>query len=176
MPAAEKSGEKCMMGKKSDEMYMTAAKKAEQFFLAGYNCAQSVLMAFDDYTGMDEKTAAKFASSFGGGLGRLREVCGAFSGLCMALGLIYGDYPPEDREGKRRQYAIVQALAGQFKEQNGALRCADLLQLPGCSDPTPDRRSDAYYKKRPCARIVFDTARLLEEYLLQHGQDEKKEA
>ena len=106
---------------------MTHAEKAEAYFRQGYNCAQSVLLAFGDMTGLDDETALRVSSSFGGGLGRLREVCGAVSGACMVLGLVKGYTDPDDREGKRAQYRLVQEFAERFREQNGSIVCRELL-------------------------------------------------
>lgn len=148
-------------------------EKAYQLFLQGYNCAQSLFCAFYDEVGLDEKTARSFSSSFGGGMGRLREVCGALSGAFMVLGLKYGDYPPEDQEAKARHYRRIQEFAALFREQNDAILCRELLGLrQGADDPTPEKRSEAYYQKRPCPRIVANTADLLAEYLQK--EDAKK--
>ncbi|MBO7679708.1 MAG: C_GCAxxG_C_C family protein [Thermoguttaceae bacterium] len=142
------------------------AQKAKAFFEQGYNCAQSVLLAFGDKTGLADADAARFASSFGGGIGRLREVCGAFSGMCMALGMISGCADPADAEGKKAQYQVIQNLAGQFRDANGSIVCRELLGLTQkCSEPTPEKRTEGYYRKRPCGDLVAFAAGLLDREL-----------
>ncbi len=142
---------------------------AENFFSEGYNCAQSVLLAFADELGIDADTAAAISSPFGGGMGRLREVCGAVSGMFMALGCRYGKYSPDDAESKKQQYADVQELARNFEEKNGSIVCRELLGLEGKSAPTPEKRTSEYYKKRPCRELVGDAAEIFAEYLQKSG-------
>ena len=141
--------------------------KAAELFLSGYNCAQSVAVAFCDVTGMDEKTAARMASSFGGGMGRLREVCGAVSGMILVLGFLYGYDTPGDNEGKKHLYTDIQALAHAFQDQIGSYICRDILKNPA-SDPNPSPRTAEYYKQRPCARMVCLAGRLLDQYIENH--------
>ena len=142
-------------------------KIAEELFRKGYNCSQSVLMAFGDITGLDEDTAAKIASSFGGGIGRMREVCGAVSGAAMVLGLVRGYSDPDDREAKKAHYALVRAFADRFRELNGSIICRELLAgvdtIPGGD---PEARTHAYYKKRPCPDLVRQAAEILDEMLI----------
>ena len=139
---------------------------AEQNFKKGYNCAQSVLLAFGDVTGLDENTAAMISSSFGGGLGRLREVCGAVSGAAMVLGLVRGYSDPDDREDKKEHYHRVQEFAERFKEQNGSIICRELLSgVQTAEGKTPEARTDAYYKKRPCAALCRCAAHILDEMI-----------
>lgn len=139
---------------------------AEQNFRSGYNCAQSVVLAFSDVTGLDDKTAAMLASSFGGGLGRMREVCGAVSGAAMVLGLVKGYSDPEDREEKKAHYARVQEFARRFKEKNGSIICRELLAGVQTSEGgTPEARTDAYYEKRPCALLCRQAAEILQKML-----------
>lgn len=141
-------------------------EKAKENFLAGYNCAQSVFLAFCDETGLEPETAAKLASSFGGGMGRLREVCGAVSGMFLAAGMIKGYSEPADQEGKRAQYELVQNLAKEFEKKNGSIICRELLGLDQKHDsPDPSARTPEYYQKRPCAELVADAAELLERIL-----------
>lgn len=142
---------------------MDRKEKAAQYFLSGYNCAQSVAMAFADLIEMDEKTAARIASGFGGGIGRLREVCGAVSGMVMVASYLYG-YDTPDQAQQATCYQMVQSLAEQFKAENGSIICRDILKNPP-SDPTPSPRTAEYYAKRPCARMVMAAARILEEYI-----------
>ena len=146
---------------------MEHSKKAAELFLKGYNCAQSVVLAFSDVTGMDDSAMAKLASPFGGGMGRMREVCGAVSGMYIVLGLIYGYDSAEEKEGKKRLYSEVQALANAFRTQNGSIICREILKNPS-SDPTPTQRTEEYYASRPCVRMVEAAARLLDEFLASH--------
>ena len=140
---------------------------AAELFLEGFNCAQAVAVAFTDVTGMDKKEAAKLAAPFGGGMGRMREVCGAVSGMFMVLGALYG-YDNSDADAKKKEtYQQVQELAAQFKEENGSIICRDLLKNPP-SDPNPSPRTAEYYAKRPCARMVMTAARLMDEFIGQH--------
>ena len=115
---------------------------------------------------MDEKTIAMMASGFGGGFGRLREVCGAVSGMVMVLGALEGDANPEDKMARLETYKKVQELVLKFKEQNGSFICRELIaaqeQTPS---PMPDDRTKEYYKKRPCVSLVGDAAEILENYL-----------
>lgn len=148
---------------------------AERYFLEGRGCCQAILTAFAPMLGIDEKTALRLASPFGGGMGRLREVCGVFTGCCMVLGLLYGDYDPRDQAKKTAQYKRVQDMAKAFKRVNGSIRCAELLGLPGASDPTPEARSAAYYKRRPCAACVRLGGEILDRYLATGSFEAKEE-
>ena len=140
---------------------------AAELFLQGYNCAQAVAVAFTDVTGMDKKEAAKLAAPFGGGMGRMREVCGAVSGMFMVLGVLYG-YDNSDAESTKKElYKQVQALAEKFREENGSIICREILKNPP-SDPNPSPRTAEYYAKRPCARMVMTAARLLDEFIAEH--------
>lgn len=141
--------------------------EAAELFLQGYNCAQSVAIAFSDVTGLDKGLSAKLASSFGGGMGRLREVCGAISGMLMVTGYLYGYDTPEEAEVKKGHYALVQQLAGQFREQAGSIICREILNNPP-SDPNPSPRTEAYYKTRPCTRMVMLAAQILDAYIAEH--------
>ena len=147
------------MGKRADRAYDN--------FKSGYNCAQAVFMAFCDKYSIDEETAAKLASSFGGGMGRMREVCGAFSGMLLVNSMETGTADSSDRETKAANYESVQKLAARFKEENGSLICRELLGLTRKQEESegaaPSERTPAYYKKRPCAEIVKSAALILEE-------------
>ena len=140
---------------------------AAELFLGGYNCAQAVAVAFCDKTGLKPEYAAKMTSSFGGGMGRMREVCGAVSGMLLVLGLLYGYDTPGDDVSKKAQYALVQELAGKFREEVGSIVCREILKNPP-SDPNPTPRTEEFYKMRPCARMVMLAAQLLEEYIAEH--------
>ena len=146
---------------------MDHGMKAAQLFLGGYNCAQSVAVAFCDVTGLEEDFAAKLASSFGGGMGRMREVCGAVSGMLMVAGLLYGYDVPGDDEVKRAHYQLVQHLAGQFREEAGSIVCREILKNPP-SDPNPTPRTAEFYAKRPCARMLVLAAEVLDAYIREH--------
>lgn len=135
---------------------------AAEYFLNGCNCAQSVLMAFVKDFGLDEKTALKMASVFGGGMGGQREVCGALSGMYMALGLKYGSVDPTDSSQKKKLYDQTKDLSAKFTEIHSSIICRDLLKTLA-SDSSPKQRDAKYYKERPCARFVADAARLLQE-------------
>lgn len=152
---------------------MTHAELAERYFREGYNCAQAVLLAFGDVTGLEDKTAARLASSFGGGLGRLREVCGAVSGASMVLGLCRGYSHPDDVQAKRAHYHLIQELARQFRAENGSIVCRELLSgvetVPGNN---PEARTGAYYRKRPCPQLVRQAAAITDR-LLNSPNDEK---
>ena len=145
---------------------MTRKEKAMEKFLEGYNCSQSVVFAFEDCLTIDVDTALKMASPYGGGMGRLREVCGSVSGMFMVLGFLKGYDDPKDSEGKKQLYTHVQELARRFEEENGSIVCRDLLGLSvKKEDATPSPRDDSYYKKRPCKELVGSAAEILEEYL-----------
>ena len=147
---------------------MDHATQAQAYFLEGYNCAQSVLLAFAPDLGLTKEDSARMASSFGGGMGRLREVCGAVSGMLMAAGALYGYTTPADDVVKGQHYTLVQELAGRFREVHGALTCRELLNRPGPESPIPDAFNAAVYASRPCARFVGTAARILEEYMAEH--------
>ena len=143
--------------------------RARDLFTSGYNCAQAVFLAYNDLYGLDEGSAAKLSSSFGGGLGRMREVCGAVSGMSMAAGLLYGYSSPDASSEKSEHYKRIQELAVEFKEQNGSIVCRELLGLPAGPDaPVASKRTDGFYKKRPCADLVYQAAAILEAYMAEH--------
>ena len=145
------------------------AQKAETLFKSGCNCSQAVLLSFADICGIDRKTALMISSSFGGGTGRLREVCGAFSGLCMAAGLLYGYDDVKDYNAKSEHYKRIQLLAEEFRKMNGSIICRELLGLNVKHDiHTPEKRTQEYYKKRPCSQICPVSAAILEAYISEH--------
>ena len=145
---------------------MTRKEKAMQSFLDGYNCSQCMMLAFEDYLTIDIDTALKIASPFGGGMGRLREVCGSVSGMFMVLGFVKGYNEPGDYEGKKELYEHIQELARRYEEANGSIICRDLLGLTvQKEEATPEKRTDEYYKKRPCAAKIGSAAEILEAYL-----------
>lgn len=153
---------------------MDHGMKAAELFLGGYNCAQSVAVAFCDVTGLDEKFTARMVSSFGGGMGRIREVCGAVSGMFFVLGLLYGYDTPGDDKSKMRLYTDVQALAAKFREQCGSIICREILNNPP-TDPNPSPRTAEYYKVRPCARLVLVAGQLMDEFIAAHPLEERHE-
>lgn len=145
---------------------MTHAEKARNYFLDGYNCAQSVFLAFTDLTGLDEKMALMISSSFGGGMGRLREVCGAVSGMFMAVGMLYGYCDPKASSEKTEHYKRIQELAAAFKERNSSIVCRDILgKIAEDKSFIPSERTEEYYKTRPCVKMVEDASEILDEYI-----------
>lgn len=146
---------------------MDRATKAAELFLEGYNCAQAVAVAFCDLTGLAPDVSAKLASSFGGGMGRLREVCGAVSGMLMVAGILYGYDNADAEETKKAHYTLVQELAGKFREENGSIICRDILKNPP-SDPAPSPRTAEYYAQRPCARMVYSAAKIMDDYIQEN--------
>lgn len=150
----------------------TRALKAKELFLEGYNCAQSVLCAYCDETGMDFEEAVKLASSFGGGMGRLREVCGAVTGMFMVTGLKYGYTSPNDDETKAKHYELIQSLAKRFKEDNGSIICRELLELGEADQgPVPDKRTADYYQHRRCAQLIENADKILDELIASKTTD-----
>ena len=134
---------------------MNHGEKAEKLFKEGFNCAQSVLCAFEDVTGFERETA-------------MREVCGAVSGAAMVLGLAKGYSDPGDFDAKKAHYALIQEFAARFKEQNGSIICRELLSGSGASSGfTPERRTDGYYQKRPCAELCRCAAEIVEGLLTE---------
>lgn len=146
---------------------MDRSEQAGQYFMEGYNCAQSIAVAFCDLFGMEKDAAARMASSFGGGMGRMREVCGAVSGMLLVAGILYGYHDPADLQGKKEHYTLVQELAGKFREQVGSIVCREILKNPP-SDPAPTPRTAEFYAKRPCVRMIMLAARILEDYIEAH--------
>ena len=145
---------------------MTKGEKAEALFLEGYNCAQAVFGAFCDDFGLDFETAMKLSSGFGGGMGRLREVCGAVSGMFMVFDMKHGYTSPTEKKKKKELYSHIQAMAKKFEAENGSIICKELLGLTDKkSDPTPDSRTSEYYQKRPCKELVKMAADIVDEYL-----------
>lgn len=141
-------------------------ERAKELFKSGYNCAQSVVLAYADIIELDPTLAATISASFGGGMGRLREVCGAVSGMSMVASFLAPSPSNSDPEAKRRNYALVQHFAEEFRSQNGSIVCRTLLGLE-CSkeSPEPSPRTEEYYKKRPCAELVGDAAQIIANYI-----------
>ena len=141
---------------------------AGELFMQGYNCAQAVFCAFCDVTGLEIDDAARMASSFGGGLGRMREVCGTVSGAALALGIVKGYSDPKDYSAKKAHYALVQEFARRFREENGSIVCRDLLAgIEVSPGGEPEARTPEFYRKRPCLNLAVSAARILEEMLAE---------
>jgi C_GCAxxG_C_C family probable redox protein len=142
------------------------AKQAQELFEKGYNCSQAIFAAFSDETGMEFETAIKISASFGGGMGRLREVCGAVSGMFLVAGAKYGYTDPEDKFAKDEHYRLIQCLAKKFQEREGTIICRELLgRDAGWDNPNSDERNRDYYNARPCTRFVVEAALILDEYI-----------
>ena len=143
------------------------ADKARELFNDGYNCSQAVLGAFAEDAGLDVKTALRLSAPFGGGMGRMREVCGGVSGMFMAIGLFFGYDEPDGVQAKKELYSYVRALADKFKESEGSIICREILKLQKDApmSPTPDARTAEYYAKRPCLRVVESADALAREFL-----------
>ena len=148
---------------------MDYGARAKALFESGYNCCQAVFLACTDELGLDTETRAKIASSFGGGMGGMRQVCGAVSGMLMALGLHQGYTDPKDKAGKAAQYEVIRALADEFKRENGSIICRELQGLDENFKPKPpEERTEAYYKKRPCGELCKCAADILGRYMDEH--------
>ena len=151
------------------------SEKAKELFKQGYNCSQSVLGVFCEELGMDFETAMKISSSFGGGIGRLREVCGTVSGALLALGMILGYSDPADPQAKAAHYSLVQEYARRFREKNESIVCRELLKdvvvTPGA---VPEPRTPEFYARRPCLRLAGEAAAILDEMLAEQLSTEKE--
>lgn len=156
-------------------MYEERIKRAVGFFKSGYNCSQSVVAAFADLYGFTEEQAFRMAASFGGGIGRMRQTCGAACGMFLLAGLETGAVRGEDREGKGRNYAVVQQLAEEFRKENGSIVCAELLGLDknGKKLPMPEERTEEYYRKRPCSMMVETAARIFARFLEENRDSQE---
>ena len=145
------------------------AKAKRLFKEEGYNCCQAVVLAYNDVFGIDDETAAALSSGFGGGMGRMREVCGSVSGMVMLAGLMAPAGDPSIKVDRTRNYALVQEMADEFKTLNGSIVCKELLGLvpmgsgaAACKEsPEPSDRTPEYYKKRPCEELVGIAARIV---------------
>lgn len=144
-------------------------ERARGYFTAGYNCAQAVVMAFDDVMGQSPEALARLAAPFGGGMGRMREVCGTVSGMAMLAGEICPSADPKNLEERKNNYALVQHFAERFRAENGDIVCRRLLGLEPMAERAetamPSERTAEYYKKRPCVEYVATAARIVAEYL-----------
>lgn len=158
-------------------------EKAVALFKEGYNCSQAVFVAYSDLYNIEEEVALKLSASFGGGMGRMREVCGAVSGMFFVAGLETGSIDAKDIEGKQRNYELVQKLAEEFKKNTGSIICKELLGLVPIGessqlkasefkDTKPEKRTETYYKKRPCIKLVEDAADIIERIILKQNFEE----
>ncbi len=142
------------------------AEKAVSLFMEGLNCSQAIFTAFADITGMDEELAKRLSSSFGAGMGRMREVCGTCSGMFMVVGILYGEGIELDDSLKTEHYKRIQYLAEEFRKEHETIICRDLLKgLAVTSTPTPEKRTEQYYKVRPCVKFVRTAAEIFDRYL-----------
>lgn len=157
-------------------------EKAKRLFKEeGYNCCQAVVLAYNDLFGIDDDTAAALSSGFGGGMGRMREVCGSVSGMVMLAGLLTPAADPSIKVDRTRNYALVQEMAEEFRNINGSIVCKELLGLVPIGSngsiikesPEPSDRTPEYYKKRPCEELVGISARIVGEKILQATKDKK---
>ena len=160
---------------KDKEVFADRGEKAKGYFLQGYGCAQAVLLTFADVIGMEEATLARLGSSFGGGMGRLREVCGAVTGAFAVLGFACGYDDPADKEGKSRHYAMIRDFADRFKAETGApsIVCREILSGAGVSGESggdAEARTPQYYQKRPCGELVEISAMVLAQMLAEQGK------
>ena len=146
---------------------MNYSEKAIKNFKQGYNCAQSVFLAFASEFGFDDETALKLSSSFGAGMGRLREVCGAVSSMFAIAGLKYGYTSPCDDDVKAKHYELIQNLAEKFKDEHETIICRELLGFPeGADSPIPSKRTKEYYQERPCEFFIKTAAEIIEKDVL----------
>lgn len=146
---------------------MTEKERARELFLEGYNCSQSVFCAFCHRFGLDEETAKKISAGLGGGVGRMREVCGAVSASAMVLGSVCAATDGKDSEGKKKNYDLVREFSEKFTHLHSSVVCRELIKLPVKMEGTakPGDRTAEYYKKRPCLKIVEDAAEILTEMI-----------
>lgn len=150
----------------SDDELERRVAEAVALFKSGYNCSQSVVAAFADLYGFSREQALRMSASFGGGIGRMRQTCGAACGMFQLAGLDCGSVDAADREGKSHNYAVVQQMAEAFRQENGSLICAELLGLKKPEGtPEAEARTDRYYQKRPCVHMVETAARIFAKYL-----------
>ena len=148
---------------------MSRRETAMEYFKNGYNCSQALVMTFQDLIPVEPNLLLKMSSSFGGGMGRLREVCGAVTGMFMVAGFLYGFDGPESTGEKAEHYGRIQELAHRFEEEHGSIICREMLGLSARRDtPVPEERTKEYYKKRPCVEIVGDAAEILEKYISEN--------
>ncbi len=149
----------------------THAQKAARLFREGLNCAQAVFCAYGDLTGLDRQTSIRLSASFGGGMGRLREVCGSVSGALMVLGMLRAPLDPTDHAAKAAHYALIQEFAKRFRERHASIICREILGTRAGSGYVPEKRSEEYYAMRPCEHCVYDAAEIIEAMLHETHTD-----
>lgn len=143
-------------------------EEAVKTFESGYTCAQSVFVTYADLFGLDRETALKLTSPMGGGIGRMREVCGAVSSMALLAGLKEGNTDPDNEQGKERIYLLTRQLADKFKDRHETIICRELLRMEGMEESAkPSERTEEYYRTRPCSRLVATAAKIIEEILLE---------
>lgn len=142
---------------------------AREHFTSGYNCAQSVFLTYAEKYGFDKDTALKLSSSFGGGMGRMREVCGAVSAMFMIAGLENGYTENNNDEIKAEHYTRIQNLANEFKKKNGTIICRELLGVDADDNPIPSKRTSQYYEERPCEELIADACKIIDKFILKKG-------
>ena len=148
---------------------MNRSENAVKLFESGYNCSQSIVLAFEDLLNIDKNTLSSLSSSFGGGISRLREVCGCVSAMAIIVGTLYGNYDVNNNEEKAKHYELVQSLALKFKKQTGSLNCATLLnKVNEIEIPIPEVRTLKYYQQRPCSKLIKIMSDILQEYIDNH--------
>lgn len=148
---------------------MDYGQRACELFKSGCNCSQAVFCTFAPEIGIGQSTALRLSAGFGGGMGRMREVCGAVSGMIMAASAMFASDKPEDAQAKKELYEVIRELAGSFKQANGSIICRELLGIDGKNESAqPEKRTDEYYKKRPCAELCATAANILGEYCEKH--------
>lgn len=150
---------------------MDHRKRAVELFREGCNCSQAVFCAFEDYTGIDRETGLKLSCGFGGGLSRLREVCGAVSGMVLAADMIFGYSDISDPSLKSEHYKLIQGLCKRFSDVSGSLICRELLGIKGSSEPYSPPRTEEFYKTRPCLKLIELAAGILEDYIWERKDD-----
>ena len=144
---------------------MTRGEKAKELFEQGCNCSQAVFLAFEDKTGLDRETSLRLMAGFGGGFARMREICGAVSGMTAAISFFRASTDPDDRQAKADLYALIQRAVGEFKSENGSYICRELLAGQTDSGPLPEKRTAEFYKKRPCSELCRCAADIAERYI-----------
>ena len=149
---------------------MNEKERAVELFKEGFNCSQSVFVAFSHRFGIDEETAKKVSAGLGGGLGRMREVCGAVSGAAMVIGSITAAIDGKDSDSKQKNYELVREFAERFTKRNGSIICRELLGLDVKMEKSaqPEKRTAEYYKKRPCVELVSDAVEILTELIKEN--------
>ncbi len=155
---------------KRQALKMTHAEKARDLFLEGYSCSQAVLGAYAEELGLDLNTAMKLSAPFGGGVGRLREMCGACSGMLMAFGMLYGYETPDNGKIKAAHYADTRELCENFRQRQGSYICREILGKRAEVGGDPSARTEEFYKTRPCVSCVIDAAEILDSYIKLHSE------